>query len=554
MYRVVKKLKSLKKPLRQLLYGKGNLHENVIKLRLDSNQALDMIKNVTAKEVKDAIFLMGNDKSPGPDGYTACFFKESWDIVANDVILAVQEFFTNGKLLKELNHMIIALIPKVASPSRINDYRPISCCNVLFKCISKIISNRIKESLKMLISPNQSAFVPRRRISDNILLTQELIHNYHLDRGTPRCTFKVDIQKAYDTVDWCFLKEVLLAFGFHVRMVDWIMECVTTTSYSLCINGVLHGYFKGKRGLRQGDPLSPYLFTIIMEWVCSFPTRILLELEQLMRGFLWCQGDMRKGKAKVSWEVVCLPKNEGGLGLRRLKLFNKALMVTHIWNLLFKKELLWVKWIHEYKYHLGDGATCSLWFDRWSPCGPLADIISSRDIHRAGFNLSSKSGMIVWEIGRLCGGMGFFEGVVPYFLAGLSNVADSITVIVDSIIPFAKQRSVQRVIAKLVVAACTYFVWMKSLRSATDELRQLFRWDEIHIDDDAYFIVRTIEIMDREVKRLSKVGFLIVTERFRVVFRERSQVYLGRATRPNEKKYPHLSLNPESHLKLRPKI
>ncbi|GJT49744.1 hypothetical protein Tco_0975901 [Tanacetum coccineum] len=201
--------------------------------RLDSNQALDMIKNVTAKEVKDAIFSMGNDKSPSPDGYTACFFKESWDIMANDVILVVQEFFTNGKLLKELNHTIIALIPKVASPSRINDYRPISCCNVL--------------------------------ISDNILLTQELMHNYHLDRGTPRCAFKVDIQKAYDTVDWCFLKEVLLAFGFHVRMVDWIMECVTTTSYSLCINGVLHGYFKGKRGLRQGDPLSPYLFTIIME-------------------------------------------------------------------------------------------------------------------------------------------------------------------------------------------------------------------------------------------------------------------------------------------------
>ncbi|GKA65044.1 putative reverse transcriptase domain, reverse transcriptase zinc-binding domain protein, partial [Tanacetum coccineum] len=116
-----------------------------------------------------------------------------------------------------------------------------------------------------LISPNQFAFVPGRSIADNILLTQEIMHNYHLNHGTLRCAFKVDIQKAYDTVDWCFLRKVLIGFGFHDRMVGWIMECVTTTSFSICVNGSLHGYFKGKRGLRQGDPLSPYLFTLIME-------------------------------------------------------------------------------------------------------------------------------------------------------------------------------------------------------------------------------------------------------------------------------------------------
>ncbi|GJR20092.1 hypothetical protein Tco_0968619 [Tanacetum coccineum] len=211
---------------------------NLFYNRLDVEDAAAMVRSVTSQEVKEAMFSMGNDKAPGPDGYIAAFLRNHGILFLRMLIMAVQEFFVNGKLLKELNHTIIALIPKVTAPSRINDYRPISCCNVLFKCISKINANRIKECLKGLISPNQSAFVLRRPISDNILLTQELMHNYHLDRGTPICAFKVDIQKAYDTVDWEFLR-------------------------------------MGKRGLRQGDPLSPYLFTLIMESLSIFVLRMI---------------------------------------------------------------------------------------------------------------------------------------------------------------------------------------------------------------------------------------------------------------------------------------
>ncbi|GKD94042.1 sodium/hydrogen exchanger 6 [Tanacetum coccineum] len=190
---------------------------------LDNAKADFMVRNVSNDEVKSVIFSMGDDRALGPDGFTAAFFKKAWDVVGGDITCAICDFFSNGKLLKELNHTIISLIPKVTTLARINDYHPISCCNVLYKCISKIITNRVKEGLGDIVSINQYAFVPGRRIYYNILLTQELMRNYHRRRGPPRCAFKVDIQKAYDTVDWGFIETILVGFGFHPKMVQWIM-------------------------------------------------------------------------------------------------------------------------------------------------------------------------------------------------------------------------------------------------------------------------------------------------------------------------------------------
>ncbi|GJW16317.1 RNA-directed DNA polymerase, eukaryota, reverse transcriptase zinc-binding domain protein, partial [Tanacetum coccineum] len=193
------------------------------------------------------------------------FFKKSWKTTGKDVCEAVREFFKTNKLLGEVNATLITLVPKIHNPNKVSDYRPIACCNVIYKCISKIITNRITGCLDKLISINQSAFVPGRIIQDNLLITQELLKGYNKKSGPARCALKIDIAKAYDTVDWKFLNDIMLNFGFHEKFVGWVMTCVSSAAFTICINGERYGYFKSGRGLRQGDPMSPYLFTLVME-------------------------------------------------------------------------------------------------------------------------------------------------------------------------------------------------------------------------------------------------------------------------------------------------
>lgn len=233
--------------------------------KLGTGDAMSMIREVTEVEIKKAMFDIDDGKAPGPDGFTSTFFKKAWGIIGHDVCSEVKEFFDKGQMLKELNATLISLIPKVQNPSKVTDFRPIACCNVLYKCISKVLTNRIKHVLTKLVSNNQSAFIPGRQIQDNILLTQEIMKGYNRKNGPKRVALKIDIQKAYDTMNWEFLRKILLEFGFHIKMVEWIMQCVTTTTFTINVNGERIGYFKVARGLRQGDPMSPYLFTLIME-------------------------------------------------------------------------------------------------------------------------------------------------------------------------------------------------------------------------------------------------------------------------------------------------
>ncbi|KAL6130571.1 hypothetical protein ACLB2K_068950 [Fragaria x ananassa] len=244
---------------------------DAIPQKVTSGMNAGLGKPFTRMEIEEALSQMGPDKAPGEDGLSARFYQTYWDVVGTEITDFCLQVLNDGASLGDLNHTLIALIPKVDNPLNVTDYRPISLCNVLYKLISKAIANRMKGLLSEVISSFQSAFVPGRCIHDNVITAFEVIHSIRCKQTgeDPYCVLKLDISKAYDRVEWFFLRSVMEKLGFSASWIDLVMRCVESVSFSFLWNGKTLGRFSPTRGLRQGDPLSPYLFLLCSKGLTS---------------------------------------------------------------------------------------------------------------------------------------------------------------------------------------------------------------------------------------------------------------------------------------------
>ncbi|CAA7030642.1 unnamed protein product [Microthlaspi erraticum] len=493
------------------MFTQGDLNL-LLPFNCSPEQSASLEKEFSAQEIRDAFVSLPRNKMCGPDGFSDEFFTSFWNVVGPEVTEAVGEFFRSGSILKQWNATTLVLIPKITNASKTSDFRPISCLNTVYMVISKLLANRL--------------------------------------------------QKAFDSVRWDFILSALQAINVPKRFINWIEQCISTASFSVSVNGITGGYFRSTTGLRQGDPLSPYLFVLAMEifssllksrfdagyiryhpntedlsishlmfaddvmiffdggcsslhginealndfaslsglemnkdktslyhaglsqsetsaittyrfkvgslpirylglplihrklripecaplidtvkskfrswsvktlsfagrvqliksvisgivafWISTFilPKGCIKQIESLCCRFLW-SGSIETAKGvKVSWEVCCLPKKEGGLGLRRFSSWNRTLFLRLIWLLFSNTSSLWVAWHRQHHLrdqsfwsikenvrdswnwrsllHLrasaqnfihvmvGNGASTSFWYDSWTPFGALINYV-----------------------------------------------------------------------------------------------------------------------------------------------------------------------------------
>ncbi|KAK4404256.1 hypothetical protein Sango_0794200 [Sesamum angolense] len=379
------------------------------RLVLSLELALDLCRAITPAKVKLAVFQFSNNKVPGPGGYTSCFFKKAWNIVSDLVCKTVMDFFRSGQMLRQLNHTIIALVPKSEHSTSVADYRSISCCNVIYKVITKIIANRLSPPLEHLIECSQTTFVGGRNITYNIFLAHKIVGQYSKKRISPRCTISVDLHKAFDSgkkglrqgdpispalfllcmeffshmikrntlnsnfnfhpkceklmITHLFFTDNLMMFSLgDLSFIHILMKClqefrdvsglaVNTSKSSIFTAGIQNDVLDGilaRMEFARGNMLVRYL-RIPVAAKRLLITDYLLLVDQIVG----CIGKWttrvflwKSKRAPVAWEEIFHPKEEGGLGILHIQSSNIALLARVLWNIHRKTAISWVKWIN----------------------------------------------------------------------------------------------------------------------------------------------------------------------------------------------------------------
>jgi hypothetical protein len=231
---------------------------------VQEDDVLFLEKVVTLEELLKVLKGFAKDKSPGPDGWTVEFFLFFFDLVGPDLLAMVEDTRLRGEVCRPINSTFLALIPKQNRPITFSDYRPIALCNLCYKIVTKIIAKRIRPILSRSLSEEQLGFLKGRQILDAIGTAQECLHSIK-SKKLQAIILKLDLKKAYDCINWDYLRLVLIQCGFGHIMTRWIMGCVSSASLAILVNGEASKFIKSERGIRQGCPLSPLLFILVME-------------------------------------------------------------------------------------------------------------------------------------------------------------------------------------------------------------------------------------------------------------------------------------------------
>lgn len=239
--------------------------------RLTDDAKISLVQNISPEEILAALHSLADNKAPGPDGMNIKCLKFLWPMIGKKIVNFVHNFCDTGFVPGGLNSSFIALIPKIPCPSSVRDYRPISLINSSIKILLKVLATRLAGHLDALISDTQTGFIKGRQASESILLVKEVSHSIQ-KRRCGGSILKLDFEKAFDTVNWDFLVQVMDKMNFDPKWCRWIIGLWESIRVSVLVNGTPSQEFSPQRGLRQGDPISPLLFNLAGEVLNSMLT------------------------------------------------------------------------------------------------------------------------------------------------------------------------------------------------------------------------------------------------------------------------------------------